>query len=299
LFARRSLLAFTFALIPVVNGVPVAHASSSPKACKSQRGATTGVIVPLYTYPDTNWSALRAAHDAHPNVPMIAVVNLADPGGPGSGDDPIVRRRIADLVCSGVEVSGYVDTHYLLRPQGEVRDEISTWKRSYPVTGIFLDQMTDNYDHSNPNNQNPPELPQAQIDRNAEIYHELTSYAHKLGLWDVIGNPGVASSQTYLDRDAVDIMVTRESRGVPSVADQQGWWWMNDPALRDRTALLSYGVGADKAGVQPLSDDQLSQLGGAFGWVYVTDRDGTNPWDGLSSYFDSLLAALSIDQSVE
>jgi hypothetical protein len=226
---------------------------------------------------------------------MIAVVNFGDPGGPGPGDDPVIRQRIADLVCSGVEVSGYVDTHYLSRPQSEVRDEISRWKRSYPVTGIFFDRMTDNHDHNSPDS---PDLPEVQIAANADIYHGLTSYAHRLGLWDIIGNPGVTGSQTYLNRDAVDIMVTHEGGGVPA-ADQQGWWWTNDPALRDRTALLSYGVGTVEPGVQPLSDDQLSRLGDAFGWIYVTDRDGANPWDGLSSYFDSLLAAMSTDQPDE
>ncbi|MGI8335632.1 spherulation-specific family 4 protein [Actinomadura scrupuli] len=290
LFVHRVLLAVAFALAPMITGTPAAHASTQTGPCRAQSGATTGTIVPLYTYPDTNWSALRAAHDAHPGVPVIAVVNLAHPGGPGTGDDAVVRRRIADLVCSGIEVSGYVDTRYLLRPLSEVRAEISTWKRSYPVTGIFLDQMADNYDHGNPNS---PELSQAQIEQNADVYRGLTGYAHRLGLWDVIGNPGVASSQTYLDRNAVDIMVTREGRGVPDVAGQQSWWWMGKPALRDRTALLSYGVAAGEEGVQPLSGDQLSRLGGAFGWIYVTDRDGANPWEGLSSYFDSLLAALS------
>jgi Spherulation-specific family 4 len=299
LFARRSFLVFAFMLMPMITVVPAAHASTSSKPCTSQRGAATGTIVPLYTYPDTNWSALRAAHDAHPDVPMIAVINFDDTGGPGPGDDPVIRRRVADLVCSGVEVSGYVDTRYLSRPQNEIRDEISTWKRSYPVTGIFLDQMADNYDHSNLHDPDLPELSQAQIEQNADIYHELTSYAHRLGLWDVIGNPGAASSQTYLDRNAVDLMVTREGGGVPSAVDQQGWWWMSKPDLRDRTALLSYGVKADEAGVQPLSDDQLSRLGDAFGWVYVTDRDGANPWDGLSSYFDSLLTALAACRHVE
>ncbi|TLY12161.1 MAG: hypothetical protein E6K84_07265, partial [Thaumarchaeota archaeon] len=48
--------------------------------------SNSGVVIPLYTYPtDGSWAASLQAKKAHPNVPIIAIINPSD--GPGGASD--------------------------------------------------------------------------------------------------------------------------------------------------------------------------------------------------------------------
>src|SRR2546422_2011960 len=64
--------------------------------------ATTnsGVVVPLYTYPtDGTWAATLQAKNAHPDVPIIAVINPAD--GPGVLTDSNYVQGVKNFHAAG------------------------------------------------------------------------------------------------------------------------------------------------------------------------------------------------------
>src|ERR1700733_3548426 len=72
---------------------------------------TTGLIVPLYSYPtNPTWSALIEAKLSYPNVPIIAIVN--PDSGPGKSPNPDYVLGVASLQKAGIVVVGYVPTGY-------------------------------------------------------------------------------------------------------------------------------------------------------------------------------------------
>src|SRR5437764_1455177 len=75
---------------------------------------STGLLVPLYNPPGQTWDDLTQAKRAHPNVPIIAIVNPN--GGSGWQRDPAFAKAVGDLQASGVVAVGYVWTNYGKRP---------------------------------------------------------------------------------------------------------------------------------------------------------------------------------------
>src|SRR6267143_1422124 len=74
--------------------------------------SSTGIVIPLYAYPtDSTWATAIQVHNAHPNVPMIVVV---DPTTSGSGPsiDQNYVSGIHNLQAAGITVLGYIDTIY-------------------------------------------------------------------------------------------------------------------------------------------------------------------------------------------
>ena len=70
----------------------------------------TGVMVALYTYPDSTWTTVAQAKAAHPSVPVVAIINPNN--GPGSSRDANYVSGIQELHAAGVVVLGYDATGY-------------------------------------------------------------------------------------------------------------------------------------------------------------------------------------------
>src|SRR2546425_10637750 len=88
--------------------------------------SSSGVVIPLYTYPtDGSWAATLQARNAHPNVPIIAVINPNN--GPGGSSDSNYVQGVKDFQAAGIIVLGYVATGYASHATSDLDAQISSY----------------------------------------------------------------------------------------------------------------------------------------------------------------------------
>ncbi|KIY52583.1 hypothetical protein FISHEDRAFT_34977 [Fistulina hepatica ATCC 64428] len=111
----------------------------------------TGVIFPLYIYPDGNcsvWSELLDSIAEYDTLPFYVIVNPSSgPGDENSQPDASYQTCIAELLNTGsnVHAVGYVLTDYGSRSEQDVLADIATyaqWDSDYRPSGIFFDQAS-------------------------------------------------------------------------------------------------------------------------------------------------------------
>jgi Spherulation-specific family 4 len=241
----------TFVLTVAVLGLSIAAAGHAM--------ATTGTIVPLYSYPTASaWSSLIAAKNAHPTVPVVAVVNPSS--GPGGAVDSTYTTGINNLRAANVIVVGYVYTNYAGRAAATVQSEVDKWRSFYPaVNGIFFDEMS-----NTPGNEG--------------YYSALDMYARGRGFSYTVGNPGTDTTPSYVG--TVNTIIVYESSGVAALPS-----WYTSYA-RGNFAVIPYNVPS-------LDTTYVNTAKQSVGWIYLTNDNLPNPWDTLSSYFSSLLDTLT------
>jgi hypothetical protein len=106
----------------------------------------TGIIIPYYgDRPSQEWDAIIAAKNAHPELPMIVVVNPDN--GPGNYKDQKYAMQIQRLQSAGIVVLGYTYTEYADRSADSVRADIDAYKNWYGVDGIAFDEMSNKPGH--------------------------------------------------------------------------------------------------------------------------------------------------------
>ena len=222
----------------------------------------TGTLVPLYTRPtDPSWSQLIAAKQAHPKVPVVAVVNPSN--GPGASISKEYAEGITRLAAAGIRVVGYVSTAYAARSEADVKADIDTWKAFYPeVSGIFFDEQANKVGHE-------------------AYYRTLSEYARSRGLTFTVGNPGHDTLPSYIG--TVDLILIYESSGLPDLARMmKGWHAEHD---RRNFGVIPYGI--------PMSAEFVKAAKPFVSYIYLTSDVLPNPWDSLPAYFNELMAALS------
>jgi hypothetical protein len=226
-----------------------------------------GLMVPLYAYPtDPSWAGLIQAQEAHPNVPVIAVISPTG-DGPGSSKDPNFVSGIASLQAAGITVVGYINTHYTSTQLSTVKQWTADYLHWYHVNGVFFDCMSN-------------------IAGQAGYYSSAASYAKSIGLSLTVGNPGTSVPPNYVG--ITDILVIYENPGLPSVSTISSYS-MGYPA--SNFGMMAYGVG------QP-SQSYISRVTQYVSWFYATDASGGDPYDVLPSYIGSEMSILSsIDSS--
>ena len=222
--------------------------------------ASTGTIVPLYTDPsDSSWTAIVTAKQAHPTVPVIAIVNPNN--GPDTARNSSYTSGIAKLQQAGIVVIGYVATGYTSRGIPAVEADIDQWKSFYPVLqGIFFDE-------------------QSNSAGDEAFYKTVSQYSKAKGLTFTVGNPGADTGPSYIG--AVDVGLIYESFGLPATSRLTGW---HSSFPKSNFGIIPYGAALDHAYVKAAK--------ALVGYIYVTDDDLPNPWDSLPSYFSDLLADL-------
>jgi hypothetical protein len=222
--------------------------------------ASTGTIVPLYTDPsDSSWTAIVSAKQAHPKVPVIAVLNPDN--GPGASRSTSYTSGIARLQQAGIVVIGYVATGYTDRGIPAVEADIDRWKSLYPVMqGIFFDE-------------------QSNATGDEAFYRTVSQYSKSQGLSLTVGNPGTDTGASYIG--AVDVGLIYESFGLPATSRLTGW---HSGFPKSNFGIIPYGAALDHAYVKAAK--------ALVGYIYVTNDDLPNPWDSLPSYFADLLADL-------
>jgi len=253
--------AFVVVLGGLLGSGSVGNAQTAAPAASAPATTATGTIVPLYSAPGSGtWAAVAAVKQAHPSVPILAVINPNN--GPGTAALSDYMLGVQQLVTAGVKVIGYVPTGYGARAPQEVQDDIWRWKNLYTgVTGIFFDEMV---------NQPGKE----------KYYGDLTAAAKGIGFDFTIGNPGSDAGASYVG--TVDTMLIYESQGLPQAAALGGWHSAHD---RRNFGIIPYGVPSVDATF-------ITQAKASCGYIYLQDDLLMNPWDTLPPYFDQLVAAL-------
>jgi len=229
----------------------VLSASLAPHAAATTTVAPTGIIVPLYSYPGSAWTALIQTKQSEPSVPFVAVVN--PDSGPGSVADPNYAAGIQQLQAAGITVVGYVYTSYASRPIASVEADIYSYSKLYHVKGVFLDQV--------PN-----------VKGYEAYYSALNSYAKSLGMTYTVGNPGTSVPTTYIG--TLDTMIIYERPSLPSItsiaARYPGYSVSN-------FAIVAYDT--------PLpSQAYISGISEYAGYLYFTDGTWPAPYASLPSY---------------
>ncbi len=224
----------------------------------------TGVMVALYTYPDSTWDIVAQAKAAHPSVPVVAIINPNN--GPGSSRDSNYVSGIQKLHAAGVVVLGYDATGYTSRGTGAVESDINTWKSLYSIDGIFFDEMSN-------------------VAGDENFYSTVSHYAKSQGYAMTVGNPGTDTLPSYIG--TVDNLMIYENPGLPVLSILQGWHASYD---KSNFSMIAFGVGS-------ISTSFLASASNTVGYIDLTNDNLPNPYDSLPPYFATLVADLDTGSS--
>ena len=223
---------------------------------------STGVIVPLYTYPTSGtWDTMVKVKTSYPFVPTVVIINPSS--GPGSAKDSNYSDGIKKLQDAGISVLGYVYTSYSSRAASAVKADIDKYKSYYPsINGIFFDEM-------------------ANWQGKETYYKSLTSYVKSKGYSITVGNPGADTISSYVG--TVDNIVIYEREGTPSLSYLKGWHLNHD---KKNFSMLPHKVGTlDKTYVKSATP--------YVGYMFITSDALPNPWDSLPSYYSTLSSTIN------
>jgi Spherulation-specific family 4 len=212
-----------------------------------------GIIIPLYVNPGPTWNAVIQARLENPNLPFIVIVNPSN--GPGNSSQPDFMEGINEMKSAGILVFGYVYTDYGRANPTAIENQVSDYKAWYGVSGILFDEM--------------PSTPGYEM-----YYFTISNYSRSLGLY-TIGNPGVQLPESY--KGIMDLYVLDEGTSPPVS------FGAYPPSV---SASVIFGV-------RSITPCYVASVAAVSGYVYVTDRGSPNPYDGLPSYFSSLVSILS------
>src|SRR3989475_8931166 len=246
----------------------VPSSSPPPTSGVAALSGVSGFKSSLYINPGPNginWQPLIAAKQAHPRVPIIAMINPNS--GPGTSYDSNFNTGINNMRASGIIVLGYIGTKYCAMTLSTAEGQIDTYHSFYKLDGFLFDEMKNT--------------------SGCESYYStLTNYAKSTyGDTLIIGNPGTSTIQSYVG--TVDNIIIYESQGLPSIS-----------TLQSRTfGLAKSGFCFDAYGVGTLDPTYAAQASQYVGCMQITDDSGSNPYDTLPSYLSSEIAALDTGSS--
>src|SRR2546425_11235666 len=221
--------------------------------------SNSGIVIPLYTYPtDGSWSASLQAKNAHPNVPIIAIINPSD--GPGGASDSNYVQGVKNFQAAGIIVIGYVATGYASHGMSDLDAQISRYKNWYSVNGIFFDEMANNQGNEN-------------------YYSTLNTYVKSLGMTMTMGNPGTSVPSSYIG--TLDSLCIFEQGGLPTLSYLSSY--SGHP--KSNFAYIGLSVSSLNTSYEVSSSNYVQ-------WIYITDAGGGSPYDVLPSYFMNEVAAL-------
>src|SRR5438093_9625434 len=223
--------------------------------------ATTnsGIVIPLYTYPtDGSWSASLQAKNAHPNVPIIAVINPSN--GPGGASDLKFVQGVKNFQAAGIIVLGYVATGYASHGMSDLDAQISSYWNWYRVNGIMFDEMSN-------------------VPGNENYYFTLNTYVKSLGMTMTMGNPGTSVPSSYIG--ILDSLCIFEQSGLPTLSYLSSY--SGHP--KSNFAYIGLSISSLDSSFEVSSSNYVQ-------WIYITDAGGGNPYNVLPSYFMNEVAAL-------
>lgn len=250
--------------VPLAVILLIATSMTTVFAFRPSYAATTnvdsGVVIPLYNYPDSTWTTIAQTAQAYPNVPIIAVIN--PDSGPGSSEDPNYLEGVQSLQAAGVRVLGYVATGYAtssysaLSKVESLANDYAVW---YKVNGIFFDEMSN-------------------VPTYESYYATLNSYVKSDGMTYTMGNPGTSVPDGYIG--ILNSLVIYENQGYPSLS------FITYPGYpASDFSSIAYGVSYNAAFV--------TSAASLIGYMYIDNLSGGNPYSTLSSLFVQTVATLA------
>src|SRR5437773_10500514 len=240
----------------------VGSVGSASSRARFAATSNSGIVMPLYTYPtDGSWAASLQAKKAHPNVPIIAIINPSD--GPGGASDSNYVQGVKNFQAAGIIVIGYVATGYASHVMSDLDAQISRYKNWYSVNGIFFDEMANNQGNEN-------------------YYSTLNTYVKSLGMTYTMGNPGTTTLKSYVG--TLDSIIIYESAGTPSLSYPASATFYPSYS-KSNFGFLAYSVPSLDTSFEPSTSTYVQ-------WMYITNDGLSNPWDTLPSYFMNEVAAL-------
>lgn len=222
--------------------------------------ATTGVMVPLYVKPGTEWDNLVLEKNTYPVVPFVAIVNPSN--GPGDSKNDDYYNGIQQLRAAGISVLGYVHTNYTSRDSQQVKNDIDNYTSWYPqLNGIFFDEMS----HGS---------------GNEAYYWNLNNYTKTKNMNFTVGNAGVPTLPSYFG--TVDNIVIYDFYGLPNIGFFDVCCKNYD---KHNLSFLAYNVTLDQ--------DFVKNATNYVSYLYMTNDMLPNQWDTIPPYFDGLISILN------
>lgn len=208
------------------------------------------LVVPAYFHPAVHpgqweWLAQHAAQV------RLVVLNIAS--GPGTAPEAPFKEATERLRSAGVPVIGYVDTNYGSRPARQIMTELGSYLDWYGVSGVCLDRV-------------------AASAANLPYYGALTARVRKLGAEIVFFNHGVHPCEAYAEH--ADLLGTFEGPWSDYHRLDVPRWTTTWPAEKFYHVVHS---------VPPSRFSEAARLAvqRRAASVYITERSGSNPYDGL------------------
>src|SRR5256712_13734453 len=221
--------------------------------------SSSGIVIPLYTYPtDGSWAATFQARSAHPNVPIITVINPSN--GPGGASDLNYVQGVKNFQAAGIIVLGYVATGYASQLISSLESQISSYKSWYSVNGIMFDEMS-------------------SVQGNEGYYSTLNTYVKSLGMTMTMGNPGTSVPSSYIG--ILDSLCIFEQSGLPTLS------YLSSYSGHPKSNFAYIGLS-----VSTLNTSYEASSANYVHWIYITDAGGGNPYNCLSSYSLNKVVAL-------
>jgi len=232
--------------------------------------ATTGVLIPLYSYPTNGaWSSLIEDHQTYPSVPIIAIINPDN--GPGTSMDENFFKGISNFQSAGITSVGYVYTSYGERNISEVESDITNYKNWYfesGLSGILFDEVSDYASTEN-------------------YYRTLASFVIAQGMNLTLGNPGTEIPSSFIG--ILEIYNIYENAGLPSnetlSSSTKGYSSSN-------FAMIAYDVASSS-----VTESYVTSVSKYVNYMYITNQTLPNPYTELPPYFLSLLSYLNLSSS--
>ena len=208
------------------------------------------LVVPAYFRPDTrpdDWQLLAK----HAQQVRLVILNLAN--GPGARPDPAYHFALSRLREVGVAVAGYVDTNYGRRPVPEALADLDNFLEWYAVSGVCFDRVSVSA-------------------QDLGYYAALSRDARRAGARVVLFNHGAHPLEAYAEH--ANLLGTFEGPWRAYVRLAVPRW------TRSRPASTFYHV-IHSVPRENFDHAFLLATRRRAGSVYVTDRSGANPYDGL------------------
>ena len=208
------------------------------------------LVVPAYFRPDTrpdDWQLLAK----HAQQVRLVILNLAN--GPGARPDPAYHFALSRLREVGVAVAGYVDTNYGRRPASEALADLDNFLQWYAVSGVCFDRVSVSA-------------------QDIGYYAALSRDARRAGARVVLFNHGAYPLEAYAEH--ANLLGTFEGPWRAYLRLAVPRWTRSRPASTFYHVI--YSVPREN-----FDHAFLLATRRRAGSVYVTDRSGANPYDGL------------------
>ena len=208
------------------------------------------LVVPAYFRPDArpdDWQLLAK----HAQQVRLVILNLAN--GPGTAPDPAFYPALSRLREAGVGVAGYVDTNYGRRPVPEALADLDNFLQWYAVSGVCFDRVSVSA-------------------QDLGYYAALSRDARRAGARVVLFNHGAHPLEAYAEH--ANLLGTFEGPWRAYLRLAVPRWTRSRPASTFYHVI--YSVPREN-----FDHAFLLATRRRAGSVYVTDRGGANPYDGL------------------